>query len=302
MPFSDAIAKAAAAAPAIEQTPDMVPGRVLGVDGDYLAYSCGGAGDMPWGIALENMHSRVEDMRVQAGAERVVIHMTHTESNKGNRFLYAETLPYQGQRTHSQRPPHWKALRDYIGKLPKAATKERLTQIHVRDREADDSLAWAAHELGHVIAIRDKDLRMVSGLHLDWMDLFLVNVPKDAWEVKDRNGKIYGFKWFCMQMLMGDQADHIPPCMPRKTGEKFAERVLAEASSPATGLSVVQGVYEEFHRGNWHRRFIEQALLLWMRTRKDASPMQFFAKYTPELAEQAEAYIVEKESAPCPND
>jgi DNA polymerase-1 len=104
-------------------------------------------------------------------------------------------------------------------------------------------------------------------------------MPGD-YEVIGEDGKMYGLKWFWMQMLMGDTADNCPGLEQyledtpkgsrfKKMGEKTAEKFLAGCpdndSAAKRVIQLYQGGYCEAHPNLWADRFVEQAALLWMR-------------------------------------
>src|SRR5690606_40456709 len=62
------------------------------------------------GDARRNVLSRVSHLKHISGADRVVMHLTHGASSKGDRFLAATTQPYQGQRQSGRKPNNWAFL------------------------------------------------------------------------------------------------------------------------------------------------------------------------------------------------
>ena len=151
---------------------------------------------------------------------------------------------------------------------------------------------------------------MLPGLHIDWKTHKLVRVMPGDFEVYgepegDKPAKLYGSKWFWMQMLMGDAADNIPglpkycttdskgkPCH-KPMGEKTAEKFLEKCKTNAAAFAEVYGLYCEYyvdHVGAEHeperwdyayadRMFCEQAALLWMRT-DNAAAINNFATHS----------------------
>jgi len=247
----EAAAKAAATAPMVSPlVPDPVAGRTVHIDGDYLAYRCAGSKECPPNIARANVRDKVQALKDMSGATAAVVHLTLPASTKGERYLIAAVKPYQAQRTHSGRPANWEMLRAWL---------ENPSQQHAgwstqkwADREADDGMALASWQAGDplatvVIASPDKDMRMLSGLHIDFHDYTLTEVPKGAFEVAGDNGLVYGHKWFWLQMLQGDTADHIPG-LPRAEGklcgEKTADKYLAGATNNGEAFEIVGGLYQ----------------------------------------------------------
>lgn len=247
-----------------------VPGRSLHIDGDFLAYNCAGGEDTPVDVARRILTNKVQRQLDSTGAERCVLHMTSPGSSKGDRYLIATSAPYQAQRVGSKRPKNWQYLRDYIGAYAGGlfTTKDWL------DREADDGFGIASKWVpGCVLATKDKDMRMLPGIHLDWDSNEMTTVPEGCYE-HEAFGKVFGHKWFLLQLLQGDKADHIPgllthPKAPRGlVGEKTAEKFLLGTANLGEGLDSVLRCYQEGMPNDWARHFAEQASLLWMRRDK----------------------------------
>ena len=266
---------AAAASPVETVAPPTVPGRVLDVDADMICYWAGGNEDTTVQVSRMTALNKIEFMRSMSGAESVVCHLTADSSTKADRRIIATTKVYQGQRKSGRKPKNWGYLRDfftnYRGHL--FTTKVWAT------READDGICYAMHSKGiplgntpnRVVASADKDMRMFPGWHIDWNTGELIEVPLGTYAVRNRSGeKLYGHKWFWMQMLQGDTADNIPG-LPRlegkEVGPKRAEKLLVGTHCNEEAAEVVTTCYQ-LHYGaveDWLPRFVEQGLLLWMR-------------------------------------
>ncbi|WCA46217.1 5'-3' exonuclease [Caulobacter phage DCM] len=283
--------------------PPMVPGLTLHVDGDYLAYYGSGKDDTAPATAWRNTMDLVETFRLRTGSEKVVMHNTAPGNNKGERFLVATVKPYQGQRDPGRKPANYAYIRKRL--LDEATgpwqTKNWLT------READDGIgACALYALttpvGYAaIATADKDMRMLPGLHIDWTKPEIITrVKPGAYDVIGDNFKQYGLKFFWLQMLMGDGADNCPG-LPQyryidpkkgevkfaKVGEKTAEKLLEDCKNTQEAYLTVSQLYFEaytpmtpegdFVKGHteWADRFVEQAVLLWMRTDATATLLDF---------------------------
>lgn len=237
------------------------------MDGDYAAYFCAGSDNCGAGEARRNVLSRVSKLRTISGAGQVVMHLTHGASSKGDRFLVAQARPYQGQRTHGSKPKQWQFLREWMESYDGPEFKVALW----KDREADDGMAHACHTAAslrnvlHVVHTADKDMRMFCGTHVAWNSYAITDVPLGAYDVIGADHKQYGHKWFWMQMLQGDTADHIPG-LP-KVGEKGAEELLAGTTCNDEARELVIGKYiDKMGWDKWADFFVEQAVLLWMRT------------------------------------
>lgn len=246
------------------------PRVIAHIDGDYMAYFAAGSDNCSAGDARRNVLSRIQQVKHVSGAGKVVMHLTHGASTKGDRFLAATSQPYQGQRGSGKKPKNWEFLRDWMETYSGDVFTPKLWMT----READDGMAHvcvgAAQHAGvlHVVHTADKDMRMFCGLHVTWKDMQLVEVPLNAYDVVGVDGLQYGHKWFWMQMLTGDTADHIPG-LPG-VGKKTAENLLAGSTCNEEAAPLVYGMYHAKMGEDWQPYFAEQAVLLWMRTDRDA--------------------------------
>lgn len=274
------------AAPVIED-----PEMALHVDGDYAAYYYSGKEGTTIAESKANMLSAFAVVKhlVGAGAQ-TVIHLTGQLSDKGQRYKIATVKPYQGQREEDKHPQNWEALRYW---LENEISKLGFRVVIWNDREADDGAAASARyawQTGKRIALfsRDKDFRMMPGEHVVWTTYDVVKFTPDTWELRGPDGEVYGQKWFWLQMLMGDNADHIPglemqPAKPAKDGtpkwktcgEACAEARLVDTKNATEAYAIVKGLYEAYYGASWTDRFVEQAALLWMRTGKTADVGDF---------------------------
>lgn len=254
----------------VQPLEEVVPGRRVLIDGDYLAYFASGGDDMRVNISRRVCLDRISTVREIAGAERAELHLTARASTKGERYLIATTQPYQDQRKGSSKPKNWSAVREFLETVPEATLREqcRAVRIEWMDREADDGFSLLSYnERNPVESIvhhtADKDMRMLPGLHIAWTDYMRTEVPKGAYEVIADNGLVFGHKWFWMQMLHGDTADHIPG-LPR-WGEAAALKALKGTTCNAEAYEAVQAAYAKVKREGWTDFFCEQAGLLWLR-------------------------------------
>lgn len=264
---NSAILAAAAAADAAAIDTSMDPERVLLVDGDALAYSCAGNDDTDPAQARINLIDKVRHAQRVSGSGQVQILLTMPGSHKGHRYAIARYKPYQGQRTNSRRPKNWKHLRNLLegSMLP--------FPVHATNTaEADDLFGLWSCSRPHgktVIFTEDKDMRMVPGIHLTWREYLLIDVPPGTWSLVNGD-KVYGEKWFWLQMLHGDPADYVPGLPNFKNaanvvklmGPATAEKVLANAHDRETARKIVRDLYVENHS---EALYYEQAILLWMR-------------------------------------
>jgi hypothetical protein len=246
----------------------VVPGRLLLADGDGLAYFCAGKdGTSPYD-SRSILANKVASARRASGAEGVRILLTARGSHKGHRYVIASVKPYQGQRKNSRRPANWDHLREHMEAGAPGLVSTTVEQVH--DAEADDLFAKYAE--GNVIYTQDKDMRMVPALHLDWQTHRIVDTRHAPWAMV-QNDKLYGRKWFWMQMLHGDTADYIPG-LPKyvndkgnlaQCGEKTAETLLANFDNEPECAEFVKYLYQGYYKDDWAAAMLEQACLLWIR-------------------------------------
>lgn len=244
-------------------------GRTLYIDGDGLAYYCAGNDETLLGEARQRTADKVQSALRASQAEKLVILLTGSGSHKGHRYAVARVKAYQGQRANSRRPANWRGLRDLL-----EAGVFGEPRIYM-DREADDGFAEAGHAdpEGTVIMTQDKDMRMVPGWHLDWVDNRMRYLAPNVFGTV-MNDLWYGEKWFWRQMLWGDGADFIPgiPWYMPQGGKKLARcaevtsaDLLADCHDRASCAERVAEVYRSYYKERYLVEMLEQAVLLWMR-------------------------------------
>lgn len=283
-----------------------VPGRRVHIDGDMLAYQCGGNDETDVATSRRILKSKIDLFKEASGAESILLHMTASGSTKGDRAVIAYTKPYQGQRK-GHRPKNWQYLRDYMADGVAGPIKQWY------DREADDGFGFISAQChGDVIATRDKDMRMLPGLHLNWDTYELAEVKPDVFGV-EHGGKMYGHRWFWTQMLWGDAADNIPglpkhPDFPRGVGEVAAGKLLAFAHDDDSAAQAVAQAYKAYWGDEWADRYAEQASLLWIR-RTQQAPIHEWSQFLPvgpQLTAAVERMLTRvnllKEEAACLSD
>jgi len=265
--------------------PRIVPGRVLSLDADFLAYIVTAPMDKEGSdLTIDDMAGMlthfVEDMRLSAGAVKVIPHVTPSGSTKGGRVAQSVLKKYQVKRDGKQKPKNLDAARTYL--------VDQLGGIGHMDQEADDGMVQLAYEAQaqgtpelHVICSKDKDLMMAPGIFMDWRTRELSEWPDSFGYIRKVNMKGglklegRGTKFFWAQMIMGDTADDIPG-IPRK-GAAYAYKQLDTVESDAECFDVIKAVYKEhFDKKellHWQtgepistgQILLSQALLLWMR-------------------------------------
>ncbi len=201
--------------------PTQVTGRRVQIDADFLAYqvtaeSADHIGEKSFSDMQHNCTVTIDHLTALAGAEFYTLFLTPSDSNKGQRFQSAALKEYQANRKGKEKPRYLNAMRDWMG--------AKLGATMCRDCEADDGMSMAQYkaikegnENLSIIASRDKDLRMVPGLHLNWESGAIEGTSADEpfgyIYIDDTKStktvKGYGWKFFWCQMLMGDTADNI---------------------------------------------------------------------------------------------
>ncbi len=281
----DAARAAARSLPQTELRP-VLPSTELHADGDYLAYYFAGNDETSIGAARRNLTDCIQNVeRIVGAGGRRIMHLSSHDTTKADRFAIATVKPYQGQRDSGRKPKNWEALRSWLetGDLPKGWGRAVW-----RDREADDGVAAAcrfaiaSNRLPGIFS-RDKDFRMIPGLHVDFLTFDTINVPETCW-AKTVDGKLFGRKWFWQQLLTGDSADNIPG-IPG-VGEVAATKLLADAHDTTSAFDVCMDAYGSKYGDAVHDRILEQAALLWLRTDNAASldnVLVPFGKHAPEL-------------------
>ncbi len=292
MALADAIAKAIAVSPMANGSVSIIPNRKLLVDGDGLAYYCAGKDGSDPADAKQAVLNKIRSAQRACGAQHTIVLLTASGSTKGGRYAVASVKPYQGQRSNSRRPDNWRFLRDF---LEQYTGNEFSVHISV-NQEADDLWAQyvAADPMPHeniVLYTQDKDARHTCCIHLDWVTHAQIIVPPGTWEIV-RNDKVYGRKWFWLQMLHGDAADNIPGLPKYGTtnakgepvfkpvGEVTANNVLADCANEDEAREVVLDMYRSFYDSDAIIEAVdEQAILLWMQ--RSADPFDVFKEGAP---------------------
>lgn len=218
-----------------KELPPVVQGRVCHIDADFTAYivACDTVaevrGEKPMrdmGVKRAQVKDFAEMIARKAGADSYLLHITPSASTKGGRGDQAVQQEYQANRAGAEAPKDLHAIRGYMA--------ENLPCVVHLDQEADDGLAQANYGAVDpklsIIASKDKDLRMVPGLHLNMDAYDIVDIPHGYFghlEIDDTKStkKVvgYGPKFFFAQCIMGDQADWIKglPLMPARHAMKI---------------------------------------------------------------------------------
>ena len=274
--------------------PNPVQGRVCHIDADLTAYQV--SAETKDELSGIKPRKRLEDMKYNAerslihlmritGSTSYVAHITPPASNKGGRYEIALTKEYQGNRKDKESPEHLGTIRAYIG--------EELPSVISLDCEADDSLCMAAYNAPDrnlcVIVSRDKDLRMVDGLHWCYDEEMVIDADGFGSIWVDRTKKTaklkgWGTSWFWAQLLMGDTADNIaglPIALikdkQKKVGPILAYTLLEDCKTDRECFDTCKELFKtspyEWHdyrdgsETTWGAHMLADMKLLWMRRR-----------------------------------
>ena len=212
--------------------------------------------------------------------EKIRLGEEEIELKPNFRIETAKTKVYKGTRKQ-QKPYHYDNIRAYMLATYPCVVADGM--------EADDVMAmylYDSHVSGKLDVIcctRDKDLRMVPGLHFGWQcGKQLQFGPKRVTELGEielkKSGKKIegtGMKFFYSQLLTGDKVDNIPG-LP-KFGPVKAYKLLNGCNSELELYNVVKEEYQKFHGDIWKESLREQADLLWMvrELDEDGNPVKY---------------------------
>lgn len=196
------------------------------------------------------------------------------------RYDLAKSKPYKGNRK-APKPLHYDNLRQWI--VSNYQCKVAL------GCEVDDLLcsdlykSHLAGQLDCVACSRDKDLKMVPGMHFGWecgrqpqfgpkrvTELGTINITNSRRKVFGDGGL-----FFYAQMLIGDGVDNIAGC--RGCGPVAAYETLAGADTLEKAFQAVVNKYTETYGESWKEKFTESANLLWIvrEFNEDGTPVLF---------------------------
>lgn len=170
----------------------------------------------------------------------------------------ATIQPYKGNREGSEKPVHFKLIRDWL--IDKSYT------ILSDNEEADDVLSRVLLE-GHVCATIDKDLNNTPGLHYNFNKNELYNVTEEQATIN-----------FYKQILTGDTADNIPGI--KGIGPVKADNIITSCEDVEEMEYKILSIYEKVY-SNPVEAMIEVGQLLWMR--REINEM-WYPEYIPRTA------------------
>lgn len=198
------------------------------------------------------------------------------------RDTVAKKKEYKGNRKDNKRPLHYQNLVEYV-----CATRD---VVLAEGCEADDLLAiyqCEAEPLTTVICSRDKDLKIIPGMHFGWAcgrqpqwgpdqvkELGRIKLAKSGKDIKGD-----GLLFFYSQVLTGDKTDHydgLPKCGPVK-----AYKILQECQSEAEMFKAVSEAYRGFYGDDkWRAEMFEQCQLAWMiKEREEGGELVHYVMY-----------------------
>lgn len=213
------------------------------IDADIFRYEIGYLKDEDGNPIGEKVAIKILQDRINTIKEGSKCRLYKTYLSCGGNFRdeLATLHKYKGNREGTERP----ALYDF---LTGVIAEEFNTEL-VYGMEADDALSIQCYSdykegIPSVLSSRDKDLRMVPGLHYVWacgrqkeQKLHLITEEE-------------AMRWFYTQLLMGDKTvDNIWGLSGTKEkpgiGPKKAEKMLIDASTETEWLSICRAAYKD---------------------------------------------------------
>lgn len=178
-----------------------------------------------------------------------------TDTILAKNFRYQLNPEYKANRKGGVKPLHYDMLRGHL--------LARYNTELVSGIEADDALGIAQTD-DTIIISKDKDLLQVPGHHYNittGKQVFATKLGElELW--KDAAGKSRltgtGFKWFCAQMLLGDDVDNIKGI--NRVGAVRTNKLLKDAKDQRECWDIVKKVYEDKERDDW----LMNARMLWI--------------------------------------
>ena len=233
----------------------------------------------------------VSDLRKEVGElkEQQVYHPNFREA-------VAKKKEYKVGRKGSVKPLHYDNLTEYILATYECVMAEGL--------EADDLLSvYQCKALAKnpdpttIICSRDKDLKMVPGMHFSWecgkqkqfgpvmvkgvgmlkpiygSDVLSRGPHKGEHKIEDLRG--LGLMFFGAQLIMGDSTDDIPG-IPGQ-GKGAAYYTLRDVKTEEEMFKAVKELYVKKFGDDWGEELLEQGRLLWMvnELNEDGSPVMW---------------------------
>ena len=247
------------------------------IDGDILLYEVAFAGQFksedgdivprPFDDVAVHLRDRIRQIEAECwSTEESIVYITGKTNFRNN---IAKKKPYKGNR-NDPKPFHYGNLKAYLKAHYDTRWEEGL--------EADDLLAMeqtSRLEVGDtIICTRDKDLRMVEGMHYGWQcglqDAYGPRKVTKIGELELLNEKKIignGLLFFYSQIITGDIVDNITG-LPRG-GPVLAYRTLNGCGTEQEMFENVSNLYRKKYEDSWEEEMLEQAQLLWMVNSRD---------------------------------
>jgi hypothetical protein len=206
----------------------------------------------------------------KAALEEVAKELQPEKYDANFREAVAKKKVYKGNRK-SEKPLHYLNLVEYM--------RGNYECVMAKGLEADDLLGvyqTKAEPLSTIICSRDKDLKIIQGMHYGWESGFQREIgPMQVdelghVELNKRRNKISGtgLKFFYSQVLTGDVTDNypgLPSCGPVKAFD-----LLDNTNTEGEMFEAVLGAYRDTYlksQGEEHdyrAEMLEQCKLAWM--------------------------------------
>ena len=246
------------------ETPDIAL-----IDCDLLTYEMAYGTDedgkpLGWPIVRSRVDKRLEEIAANVGATEWTGYLTGSDNF---RKQVATIRPYKGNR-NQPKPFHYWNIRNYLLTKPNIVLAELC--------EADDLLSIKQRELNQsskrsVICSRDKDLRMVPGLHYSWAS------GSQQERLLWLQDEVEGFRWFCTQLLTGDATDNIPGLYG--IGLVKAQNLLKWCNTEQEMYYKCKDYYLRYFGSYWQMFLDENAKLLWMLRTEDDDITKDFRQF-----------------------
>lgn len=143
-------------------------------------------------------------------ADEYICYLTDPVRENLHRYAIADKIAYKENRKNKEKPEGFNDIVAYIMKYHNG--------VHQAGLEADD-LVGKAGSKGYIMVSIDKDLRTCPGTLYNPMKNRILHIKdpgrvkryRTSWRIEPTTEIVgTGFKWFCVQLLLGDTADNLP--------------------------------------------------------------------------------------------
>jgi len=228
---------------------------------------------------VKRLEKKLEANPLDGAAQQEVKKLQEEAKYKPNfREAVAKKKEYKVGRKPNSKPLHYDNITEYLLAKYNCVMAEGL--------EADDLLSIYQREAlaeskdpTTIICSRDKDLRMVPGMHFGWecgkqaqfgpelvselgriKPIYRGKTAKGEPMLAEMKGT--GMLFFCVQLITGDSVDSIPG-LPG-AGPRAAFNALNNVKTVDEALLAVKGLYAKKFGDKWKEELLEQGRLLWM--------------------------------------